>query len=103
MRLANDNLEPQTFGEFVDALIIVNIRMWHAQETVYEIETLEKLTHGQMFDFLKNATWLNLMRNRMMDNLDSTLAVQLQPGKGDELKTVSIKQIDDQSQIWEQA
>lgn len=27
-----DRLHPTTFGELIDALIIMNLRMWHAQE-----------------------------------------------------------------------
>ncbi|MBI3259117.1 MAG: hypothetical protein HYZ54_06565 [Ignavibacteriae bacterium] len=77
MNIITTDLEPKTFGEFIDALIIANLRMWHAQEVVYEIETLNAMTHPQMFDFLKQATWLNLLRNRAMDGLDSTLAAEI--------------------------
>ncbi|MFP4528471.1 MAG: hypothetical protein ACLFQX_07975 [Candidatus Kapaibacterium sp.] len=74
MNIIKDELRPETFGEFIDSLIITNIRMWHAQELVYETESLERLSRADMFDFLKQATWLNLERNRMMEGLDSQLA-----------------------------
>ncbi len=77
MNILTTDLEPKTFGEFIDALIIANLRMWHAQEVVYETETLSAMTHTQMFDFLKQATWLNLLRNRAMDGLDSSLAAEI--------------------------
>jgi hypothetical protein len=70
MNILKDKLAPKTFGEFIDSLIITNIRMWHAQEIVYEVETLEKLSKEEMFDFLKDATWLNLMRNKMMEGVE---------------------------------
>lgn len=77
MNILTDELHPQTFGEFVDALIIANIRMWHAQEIIYEPKTLDNLSRNEMFAFLKEATWLNLRRNYAMDGLDNSLAEQI--------------------------
>lgn len=74
MNILSDKLGAETFGEFIDSLIITNIRMWHAQEIVYETETLAKLSREEMFDFLKQGTWLNLERNVAMDGLDAELA-----------------------------
>jgi hypothetical protein len=70
MNILEDTLDPKTPGEYIDALIISNIRMWHEQEVVYEIDTLKNLTLEKMFSFLKKATWLNLERNQQMDGLD---------------------------------
>lgn len=72
--ILTDKLQPKSFGEFIDSLVITNIRMWHEQERIYEIETLGKMEKKEMFEFLKKATWLNLQRNLSLDGLDSILA-----------------------------
>ncbi|NJO93455.1 MAG: hypothetical protein HC820_02150 [Hydrococcus sp. RM1_1_31] len=77
MNIIKDELIPQSFGEFIDALLIENIRMWHAQELIYETETLDNLTREEMLNFLKEATWLNLMRNSAIDAVDSSFATQI--------------------------
>lgn len=102
MNILTTDLEPKTFGEFVDALIIANLRMWHAQEVVYEIDTLNAMTHSQMFDFLKQATWLNLLRNRAMDGLDSTLAAEIMERNPETERIDKSIAMDGQLPIWEQ-
>jgi hypothetical protein len=103
MNIIDDELKPQSFGEYIDSLIITNIRMWHAQELVYETESLEQLSRRDMFGFLKDATWLNLMRNRMMEGVDEKLASTI------EERNPGIRRIDlpsknsDEPPIWKQA
>ncbi len=72
-----DELEPTNFGEFIDALIITNLRMWHAQEFFYELDLLKKLDKDQMYEKLRYGSWLNLQRNFQMDGLDAVVAAQL--------------------------
>ncbi len=75
--IINDELDPQSFGEFVDALIITNLRMWHAQEFFYELDLLKKLSKDEMYEKLRYGSWLNLQRNFQMDGLDAVFAAQL--------------------------
>ena len=102
MNIITTDLEPQTFGEFIDALIIANLRMWHAQEVVYETETLRAMTHAQMFDFLKQATWLNLLRNRAMDGLDATLAAEIMERNPTTKRMDKPMTMEGQLPLWEQ-
>lgn len=103
MNVLSDKLEPQTFGQFVDALILANIRMWHAQEVVYETETLEKMSRDEMFHFLKQSTWLNLERNFAMDNLDAALARQISEKHPNVSLTGAPMTLQAQPPLWEQA
>ena len=77
VNILTDELHPQSFGHFIDMLIIENIRMWHAQEIIYEPQIVENFSRDEMFAFLKKATWLNLRRNYAMDGLDNSLAEQI--------------------------
>ncbi len=72
-----DELEPQNFGEYIDALIITNLRMWHAQEFFYELDLLKQLTKDEMYEKLRYGSWLNLQRNFQMDGLDAVFAASL--------------------------
>lgn len=69
--IINGEWEPQSLGEWVDILIIRNIRMWHLQERVYHLENLFKEDRNGLESYLKDATWMNLQRNFAIDNLDS--------------------------------
>jgi hypothetical protein len=80
MNILTDTLEPKTIGECIDSLIIQNIRMWHEQEKIYEIETLSKMQLADMFKFLKESGWLNLMRNQMMEKVDLELEQRIVSG-----------------------
>ncbi len=75
--IISDDLDPQNFGEFIDALIITNLRMWHAQEFFYELDLLKKLDKDQMYEKLRYGSWLNLQRNFQMDGLDAVVAAHL--------------------------
>jgi hypothetical protein len=102
MNILTTDLNPQSFGEYIDALIIANLRMWHAQEIVYETETLTAMTHAQMFDFLKQATWLNLLRNRAMDGLDASLAAEIMKRNPAVERIDKPLAMDGQLPLWEQ-
>ncbi len=97
-----EELKPRTFGEFIDALIIINIRMWHEQEIIYEIETLKKMKKKDMFEFLKRATWLNLQRNFSIDKLDGILEDKLMELYPDCKQKDKPTFMDEQKLIWEQ-
>jgi hypothetical protein len=77
MNILKDTLYPKTIGEYIDYLLIQNIRMWHEQEKIYEIENLSKMQLPDMFKFLKESGWLNLMRNQMMEKVDLELEHQI--------------------------
>ncbi len=94
-----DELHPNSFGEFVDALIITNLRMWHAQEFFYELDLLRQLDKEQMFDKLKYGSWLNLQRNFQMDGLDATVAALLEQQHPGALKAATQKT--EHELIWE--
>lgn len=79
MDLRHGVLEPATFGEWIDALIIQNLRMWHEQELVYETEALNRLTEEGLRGYLRRATWINLERNAAIDGLDARLVAGLFP------------------------
>jgi hypothetical protein len=103
MNILSDDLTPLTFGEFIDALIITNIRMWHEQELIYEIETLKKMTKEEMLEFLKKATWLNLKRNFSIDSLDNMLADDIMRRHPDIKRRDELLAMNEQTLIWDQA
>lgn len=102
MNILTTDLQPKTFGEFIDALIIANMRMWHAQEVVYETEKLNAMSREEMFDFLKQATWLNLLRNRAMDGLDASLTAEILKNKPDIERRDAPLPMAGQLPLWEQ-
>lgn len=73
-----DRLYPTTFGEMIDALIIMNLRMWHAQELFFDLDKLTTLPHEEIVPLLTYTTRLNLLRNHAMDGIDAVLAEYLQ-------------------------
>ncbi len=75
--ILKDPLQPTTFGQQVDALIIANIRMWHAQEILFDLDALNALSKDGMYSTLKYATWLNLERNVYMDGTDGAIVEHL--------------------------
>jgi hypothetical protein len=102
MNILTDELQPKSFGEYVDSLIITNIRMWHEQEKIYEMKTLRKMRKNEMFDFLKKATWLNLQRNVSIDGLDGTLAAKVMERNPDIKRKDLPISMKGESLIWEQ-
>lgn len=77
VNILTDQLKPHTFGEMIDALIIMNIRMWHAQELFFDLDKLTTLPHDQIVPLLTYTTRLNLLRNQAMDGIDAALTLQL--------------------------
>ena len=67
-----------TIGSLCDKLSIVTTRMWHAQDTLYEIRRMSKeqfiQRYGErpdeVYDILKRATDMNIQRNQLMDEID---------------------------------
>lgn len=78
LNIHTDQLHPRSFGEIIDALIIMNIRMWHAQELFFDLDKLYALPHDQVLPLLTYTTRLNLLRNHAMDGIDAKLAEQLE-------------------------
>jgi len=75
--ILTDTLQPQTIGEMIDALIIMNIRMWHEQEHFFDLEKLTAMPCNRIIPLLTYTTRLNLLRNRAMDGVDALFAEQL--------------------------
>jgi hypothetical protein len=97
--ILSGELKPQSFGAYIDALIITNMRMWHAQEGLYELDVLDSMTKDQMFSVLKKASWLNIERTKFMDGTDASLVEMLErlhPGCGNRSQRNA-----DQETIWE--
>jgi hypothetical protein len=92
-------LRPQSFGQFIDALMITNMRMWHAQEFFYELDLLKQLSKEEMYDKLRFGSWLNLQRNIQMDGLDASLAARLNT-MFPELELLK-EEVSEQTTIWE--
>lgn len=70
-----------TLGGLVDKLITADLKMWNAQEDIYEIrhmsfdEFKQKFFHDEagaekIWQFLKKACDLNLQRNQLIDEVD---------------------------------
>ncbi|MCS7000659.1 MAG: hypothetical protein RML15_08635 [Bacteroidota bacterium] len=76
--ILRDRLAPRTLGEMIDALIIMNLRMWHAQELFFDLDKLEALPCEEIIPLLTYTTRLNLLRNQAMDGIDARLAEQVQ-------------------------
>lgn len=72
--ILRDRLAPRTFGEMIDALIVMNLRMWHAQELFFDLDKLTALPHDDIVPLLTYTTRLNLLRNQAMDGVDAALA-----------------------------
>jgi hypothetical protein len=82
--LSADNSEEDTmdtFGNVVDKLITVNMKMWHTQETLYEIRRMTPDQFEAKFgndlkglhELLARACNLNVQRSHLMDEIDSLL------------------------------
>lgn len=73
-----------TVGQLIDTLSIVQLKMWWAQEHVYEIRkmTLEEFKEKywstpegaeKIYQYLQKACDLNLQRNQIINEIDETL------------------------------
>ncbi len=79
LQVPNRTSRRETIGSFIDELIVVNTQMWHVQECLYEPDTLDAMSKKEMLHLLHRGTWLNIIRNRAMDNLDTALRRLLLP------------------------
>lgn len=79
-----------TVGSLVDKLNTVDFKMWTNQEILYEIRRLSfKEFTDKYFDiegmknlytFLRRMCDLNLQRNNLMDEIDTTIVEMIQAG-----------------------
>jgi hypothetical protein len=101
MSIIDGPLDLTTPGAIIDALIIVNIRMWHAQELIYEEEIFETLSQPQLVDYIRQATQLNLDRNSLMDRLDAAVAALFVDKFGENILQPRADAPIDRTAIWE--
>jgi hypothetical protein len=81
-----------TLGSLVDKLSVVNLKMWNAQEGLYEIRRMsleqfkEKYFNDKgiedLFNSLNKAADLNVQRNVLIDSIDE-LVVEMIKSKED--------------------
>jgi hypothetical protein len=74
----------QTLGSLIDQLNVVNLKMWNAQESLYEVrkmtyeefekEFFNKENFQKLYNYFKNACDLNVQRNDLIDEIDETFA-----------------------------
>lgn len=73
-----------TLGSLIDKLTTVNLKMWNAQEILYEIRRMDfddyksKYFNSEdgakiLWDRLQKATDLNCQRNQLIDEIDEAL------------------------------
>jgi hypothetical protein len=77
-----------TLGSLVDKLSVVNLKMWHAQENLYDIRrmTLEQFKEKyyndigieNLFRSLNKAADLNVQRNSLIDSIDELVVEMIQ-------------------------
>lgn len=70
----------ETLGQLTDRLDTINLKMWWAQENLYQVRhmTFEefKAEFGteegleKIWDYFKKATDLNIQRNNLIDDID---------------------------------
>lgn len=71
----------ETLGSLVDRLDTVNLKMWWAQENLYQVRHMSfeefKSEFGtdeglkRIWEYFKKATDLNIQRNNLIDDLDN--------------------------------
>jgi hypothetical protein len=78
---------PETLGSIIDRLCTIDMKMWNAQDELYEIR---RLTFDQfmvkyhkaagmkkLYDILQKACNLNYQRNELIDDIDKTIVEML--------------------------
>ena len=83
-----------TIGSLVDKLSVVNLKMWNAQEGLYEIRrmTLNDFKKKyfnekgieELFNSLNKAADLNVQRNNLIDEIDKTVLNLIDDSKNNE-------------------
>jgi hypothetical protein len=78
-----------TFGNVIDKLVTVNLKMWHTQEVLYEIRKLSPEQFAERYgadlkglhSIIARACNLNVQRAGLMDEIDSLLVEAIRAGK----------------------
>lgn len=86
----DDKEAMDTFGNLIDKLITVNLKMWHNQEELYGIRkmTLEQfeIHYGnnleKLHEIIGRCCTLNVQRANLMDEIDVFLADAIEKKKG---------------------
>jgi len=79
-----------TFGNLVDKLITVNLKMWHNQEDLYAIRRMTpeqfEMDYGRdlkkLHRIIERCCTLNVQRANLMDEIDKFLAEAIASKKG---------------------
>ncbi len=89
---AEEFLGMETLGSIVDRLVTVDMKMWYAQEDLYQIRdmTFEQFLDNYSGELGMEILWkafqkgidLNLQRNDLVDEIDQELARQIKEGHG---------------------
>lgn len=64
----------QTFGDILDQLVTVIIKLFMNHENFYHQERLDKMNEQQIRDLLKKEIDLNLQRNTLIEEVDTKLS-----------------------------
>lgn len=91
--------EMDTFGNLMDKLAIVTVRMWHAQDDLYRYRRMSKDEWRNEFKddpdrvrhTLVRACELNLQRNQLMDEIDQIFQDALTMNEEERAKLVQKK------------
>lgn len=89
---AEEFLGMETVGSIIDRLITIDMKMWYAQEDLYEIRhmSFEEFSDKYKNRFGMEHLWkafqkgmdLNLQRNDLIDEIDVEISRQIEQGKG---------------------
>lgn len=74
----------ETLGQLTDRLDVANLKMWWAQENLYQVRhmTFEQFKQEfgteeglqEIWEYFKKATDLNIQRNNLIDDIDKFVA-----------------------------
>lgn len=89
---AEEFLGMETIGSIIDRLITIDMKLWCAQEDLYEIRHMSfeefKRVYGTdggmklLWERFQKGIDLNLQRNDLVDEIDEEIARQIEQGKG---------------------
>jgi hypothetical protein len=85
----------ETLGFLIDKLNTISLKMWWAQEDIYKIRHMSFEEYKEKFfitedgaqklwEFLKKATDLNLMRNQIINEIDQKVADMIKAAQNGE-------------------
>jgi hypothetical protein len=73
-----------TLGSLVDKLSIVNLKLWHVQDWVHEVEKksyeTNQFTPSEMVENIRRLAVLNKQRNALMSEIDGLLDQAIRTG-----------------------